>query len=265
MNVIVSAVLLGSTSILVASLAPAARAQELPAAGEEQQEPRESGEEEEAQEEIIVQGTRTRRRVQDEPIRVEVITREEIEEKLLMRPGNIAMLVNETGGVRVQVTSPALGAANIRVQGMEGRYTQLLADGLPLYGWPGLLARRPADPADGSRPGGDHQGRRLRALPAPRPWAGSSTSCRGGLARRSRPKRLANATTRSGQDLTAYAAAPLGTGWSASVTGGAHRQSRHDLDDDGWIDIPFYERWTARRACSGKARTVLPPSSPSAP
>jgi signal transduction histidine kinase len=47
-------------------------------------------------EEIIVQGTRTRRRVQDEPIRVEVITREEIEEKLLMRPGNIAMLVNET-------------------------------------------------------------------------------------------------------------------------------------------------------------------------
>ncbi|HLL59355.1 MAG TPA: Plug domain-containing protein, partial [Allosphingosinicella sp.] len=109
--------------------APAIEAQE-PSA--EQREQKHEVEEEE--EEIIVQGTRTRRRVQDEPIRVEVITREEIEEKLLMRPGNIAMLVNETGGVRVQVTSPALGAANIRVQGMEGRYTQLLADGLPLYG-----------------------------------------------------------------------------------------------------------------------------------
>lgn len=86
----------------------------------------------EEEEEIIVQGTRTRRRVQDEPIRVEVLTREEIEEKALMQPGNIAMLVNETGGVRVQVTSPALGAANICVQGMDGRYTQLMADGLPL-------------------------------------------------------------------------------------------------------------------------------------
>ncbi len=57
---------------------------------------------------------------------------------------------------------------------------------------------------------------------------------------------LANGTTRGGHDLTAYLASPLGSGWSASVTGGAHRQSRHDLDEDGWIDIPFYERWTAR-------------------
>lgn len=53
---------------------------------------------------VIVQATRSGRRIQDEPIRVEVIGREEIEEKLLMTPGNIAMLVNETGGVRVQTT-----------------------------------------------------------------------------------------------------------------------------------------------------------------
>jgi outer membrane receptor for ferrienterochelin and colicins len=66
-----------------------------------------------------------------------------------MRPGSIAMLMNETGGVRVQVTSPALGAANIRIQGMSGRYTQLLADGLPLYGGQtsslGLLQIPPTD------------------------------------------------------------------------------------------------------------------------
>lgn len=41
--------------------------------------------------------------------------REEIEEKLLMTPGNIAILVSETPGVRVQVTSPALGASNVRM------------------------------------------------------------------------------------------------------------------------------------------------------
>ncbi len=80
-------------------------------------------------EEVIVQATRSRRRVQDEPIRVEVLNQEEIEEKLLMRPGNISMLLAETGGLRVQVTSPALGSANIRVHGMRGRYTQLLATG----------------------------------------------------------------------------------------------------------------------------------------
>jgi iron complex outermembrane receptor protein len=246
MNVIVSAVLLGSTSILVASLsAPAAGAQELPVAGQEQQEPLETGEAEEVEEEIIVQGTRTRRRVQDEPIRVEVITREEIEEKLLMRPGNIAMLVNETGGVRVQVTSPALGAANIRVQGMEGRYTQLLADGLPLYGGQasslGVLQIPPTDlgqvevikGAASALYGPSALGGVIN-LVSRRPGAGFEGEA------------LANATTRGGQDLTAYLSSPVGGGWSASVTGGAHRQGRHDLDGEGWIDIPSYRRWTAR-------------------
>ena len=66
-------------------------------------------------EEIVVQATRSRRRVQDEAIRVEVLSGEEIEEKLLMRPGNISMMLNETGGLRVQVTSPALGSANVRI------------------------------------------------------------------------------------------------------------------------------------------------------
>lgn len=82
-----------------------------------------SGEEQEVG--IIVQGTRLGRRLHHEPPRVEVTAGEEIEEKALMRPGNIAMLVNEIGGVRVQVTSPELGAANVRIQGLEGRYTQL--------------------------------------------------------------------------------------------------------------------------------------------
>src|SRR4028119_2424338 len=104
---------------------------------------------EEEGEVIIVQATRSGRRVQDEPIRVEVIDREEMEEKSLRVPGNISMLVAETGGLRVQITSPALGAANVRVRGLEGRYTQLLSDGLPLYGGQasslGLLQIPPTD------------------------------------------------------------------------------------------------------------------------
>jgi iron complex outermembrane receptor protein len=229
-------------SALLASLlfAPAAQAQERADGKEEQEEAHE-----EESEEIIVQGTRTRRRVQDEPIRVEVITREEIEEKLLMRPGNIAMLVNETGGVRVQVTSPALGAANIRVQGMEGRYTQLLADGLPLYGGQasslGLLQIPPTDLGQVEVIKGA-----ASALYGPSALGGviNLVSRRPGAELEG--ELLGNVTTRNGQDLTAYMSAPIGNGWSGSITGGAHRQSRHDLDDDGWIDIPFAERLTAR-------------------
>jgi len=85
-------------------------------------------------EKIQVNASRLGRIVTESATRTEVIDGEEIQEKALMRPGNISMLVAETGGVRVQTTSPALGSANIRLQGMFGRYTQLLSDGLPLYG-----------------------------------------------------------------------------------------------------------------------------------
>ena len=51
-----------------------------------------------------------------------------------MTPGSVAMLLGETTGLRVQTVAPSLGAANVRIQGLRGRYAQLLADGLPLYG-----------------------------------------------------------------------------------------------------------------------------------
>jgi iron complex outermembrane receptor protein len=238
----VSSNALSGPAALLASLLfdPAAHAQEALTVEEAHDERAE-----EQAEEIIVQGTRTRRRVQDEPIRVEVITREEIEEKLLMRPGNIAMLVNETGGVRVQVTSPALGASNIRIQGMEGRYTQLLADGLPLYGGQasslGVLQIAPTDLGQVEVIKGA-----ASALYGPSALGGVINLISRRPADVLEAEVLANATTRDGQDLTAYLSSPLGGGRSASITGGAHRQSGHDLDEDGWIDMPFYERWTAR-------------------
>jgi iron complex outermembrane receptor protein len=72
------------------------------------------------EEEIIIMATRSEKRIEDEPLRVEVVDREEIEEKALMTPGDIAMLLNETSGLRVQVTSPSLGAASVRIQGLRG-------------------------------------------------------------------------------------------------------------------------------------------------
>lgn len=200
---------------------------------------------EEEEEEIVVQATRSRRRVQDEPIRVDVLNREEIEEKITMRPGNIAMILSETGGVRVQVTSPALGSANVRVQGMNGRYTQLLADGLPLYGGQasslGLLQIPPTDLGQVEVIKGA-----ASALYGPSALGGviNLVSRRPGDSLQF--EGLANVTSRDGQDLTVYGATPLGNGWGASLTGGLHRQSRQDFDADGWVDLPGYDRWTMR-------------------
>jgi len=98
---------------------------------------------------VVVTATRIPRQLEDEPVRVEVLAGEDIAEKTEMRLADLTVLPREISGVRVQPTSPALGAANIRIQGLPGRYTQLLSDGLPLYGGQigglGLLQIPPLD------------------------------------------------------------------------------------------------------------------------
>lgn len=87
-----------------------------------------------AMEEISVTATRSSRTIADIPTRVEVIAGEEIDEKLSMEPSNISMLLNESPGIFIQQTSAVSGGASIRIQGLDGRYTQMLKDGFPLYG-----------------------------------------------------------------------------------------------------------------------------------
>ena len=45
----------------------------------------------------VVASTRTGRRIEDQPLRVEALEREEIEEKMLMTPGDIVMMLNVDG------------------------------------------------------------------------------------------------------------------------------------------------------------------------
>jgi iron complex outermembrane receptor protein len=51
-----------------------------------------------------------------------------------MNSSNIGMLLRETTGVQIQQTSLSSGNMSIRIQGLDGRYTQILKDGFPLYG-----------------------------------------------------------------------------------------------------------------------------------
>ena len=90
--------------------------------------------EEEEMEEVIIQSTRTSRTIANTPTRVETIDGEELDEKNNMRPANVSMLLHESTGLQVQQTSATSGNASIRVQGLDGKYTQLLKDGYPNYG-----------------------------------------------------------------------------------------------------------------------------------
>ena len=85
-------------------------------------------------EEVRIQSTRTSRTIRNTPTRIETIDAEELEEKSNMKPANVSMVLRESTGLQVQQTSATSGNASIRVQGLDGRYTQLLKDGYPNFG-----------------------------------------------------------------------------------------------------------------------------------
>jgi len=100
-------------------------------------------------EEVVVSTTRSSRTIQDIPTRIELISGEELEEKGNMKPGDIRMLLAESTGIQTLQTSVTSANASIRMQGLDGRYTQILKDGFPLYagfsGGLGLLQTPPLD------------------------------------------------------------------------------------------------------------------------
>lgn len=202
----------------------------------------EHGEELEA---IVVTAMRSEQRIEDVPVRVEVLGREEVEEKMLMTPGDISMMLNETSGLRVQATSPSLGGAGVRVQGLRGRYTQILSDGLPLYGGQsgalGLLQIPPMDLGQVEVIKGA-----VSAL--------YGASALGGVvnlvSRRPGDERdrelLLNAGTLGGVDAVFWSSGPLAERWGYTFLGSGHRQARADVDDDRWADLPAYRRAVLR-------------------
>ena len=83
--------------------------------------------------EVVVTSTRSSRTIDDIPTRIETIAGEELEEKGNMNSSNISMLLRESTGIQVQQTSATSANMNFRIQGLDGRYTQLLQNGMPLY------------------------------------------------------------------------------------------------------------------------------------
>lgn len=197
---------------------------------------------EEELEDVTVNSTRSHRSINNTPTRVEVISDEEIHEEAEMRPGDIRMLLSESTGIQTQQTSATSANASIRIQGLDGRYTQILKDGFPIYSGAanglGLLQTPPLD---------------LRQVEIIK---GSSSTLYGGGAIAGLINLISkvpgdqrelnfhiNATTAGGVDVNSY----YGQRWKkAGVTVFVSRNSNkaYDPANVSFSAIPKFERYT---------------------
>ena len=196
------------------------------------------------EEHVTVSATRTDRGLEDQPLRVEVLDHEEVDEKLMMTPGDIVMMLNEMGGMRVQATSPSLGAASVRIQGMRGRYTRFLSDGLPLFGEQVSLGLMQIPPLDLGRV------EVLKGVASSLYGAGAMSGVVNLVAKRPgtapEDQLLLNRSSRGATDAAFWHSAPLSDHWGFSLLGSANGQQRTDVNDDGWADLPKYTRGVVR-------------------
>jgi len=196
------------------------------------------------EEHVTVSATRTDKRLEDTPMRVEVLDADEVAEKVMQTPGDIVMMLNEMGGMRVASSSPSLGAASVRVQGMRGRYTRFLSDGLPLFGQQvgglGLLQIPPTDLG---------QVEIIKGVASALYGAGAMGGVVNLIARRpaeSSQEFLLNRSSRGATDAVGYVSAPFDKDWGATLLAGGHWQERNDVNGDGWADLPGYNRGEIR-------------------
>lgn len=199
-------------------------------------------EEEHEEEEVVVTATRLSRTISAIPTRVEVISGEELGEKANMKPGDIRMLLSESTGIQTQQTSATSYNSSIRIQGLDGRYTQLLRDGYPMYaGFAGSLSILQIAPLD------------LKQVEVIK---GSASTLYGGgaiaglvnlVSKTPGQERelsfLANGTTAGGLDLSGFYSERYGkTGLTLFASRNSSRA--YDPADIGLSAIPEFERYT---------------------
>jgi iron complex outermembrane receptor protein len=167
----------------------------------------------------------------------------EVDENTLMAPSGITMLLNETPGLRVQQASPTLGTGSVRILGLPGQYTAMLADGLPLYGG-AASALGPLDisPVDLSR---------VEII------KGAASALYGGQALggvinlvskqpSGRSEVLLNRRTMGVTDAATWLSRRFSENSGMSLLMSGTIQSAADPDEDGWSDQPRARRWNIR-------------------
>lgn len=88
----------------------------------------------EEKQELIISVLRTDTRPDQTVARVEVISQDVIETESGIKPAHIAGLPGKHTSIQRQQTSAITGNTSLRMQGLPGDYTQLLRNGIPLFG-----------------------------------------------------------------------------------------------------------------------------------
>ncbi|HSF45944.1 MAG TPA: TonB-dependent receptor plug domain-containing protein, partial [Chitinophagaceae bacterium] len=199
-------------------------------------------EEEEHEEEVVVTATRVSRTIANTPTRIEVISGEELVEKGNMKPGDIRMLLNESTGIQAQQTSATSYNAGLRIQGLEGRYTQMLRDGYPLYsGFSGSLSLLQIAPLDLS------QVEVIKGAASTLYGGGAIGGLVNLVSKTPREERelsfLANGTSAGGLDLSGFYSEKHGK-LGITIFGSRNSNKAFDPADIGVTAIPEFERYT---------------------
>lgn len=192
---------------------------------------------------ITVEATRTTRRIEEEPARVEVLAGADVAEKTEMRPADLTMLLSEMVGVRTQVTSPTVGSAVVRIQGLRGHYTLSLTDGLPLHGAQSsglsLLQVPPLDLKQVEVIKGA-----ASALYGPGALGGVVNL----VSQRPTARRevVLNQSSTGGSDAFLWISQSLGPRWGFTLLSDGHYQDERDRTGDGWADLAGFTRAQVR-------------------
>jgi len=192
--------------------------------------------------EIVVTSTRSSRTVADIPTRIEAVAGEELAENTSSQPSNVKMILTETTGVQTQQTSAASASTSIRIQGLSGKYTQLLRDGFPLYnGFSGGLSILQITPLDLQR---------VELI------KGSSSTLYGGGAiaglvnfiskvpvAKKELSLLINANQTNAQDISTFYSQKFKR-FGITLLASQNIQAAYDPNKDGLSDIPKFNRYT---------------------
>lgn len=184
----------------------------------------------------ITSTTRISREIDDVPTRIEAISEEEVDEKMSMRPANVSMVLNESTGIKVQQTSATSYTQSIRIQGLDGRYTQILKDGSPAFGgFSGSLSLLDIPPLDLKQ---------VEIIKGP-----SATFYGGGaiagvvnfISKEPQDKRatsmILNQTTARGTDFSLFDSQKFRR-FGYTFLGSVNYQKQYDVDDDDFTELP---------------------------
>lgn len=184
----------------------------------------------------IASTSRISREIDDVPTRIEAISEEEVDEKSIMRPANVSMVLNESTGIKVQQTSATSNTQTVRIQGLDGRYTQLLKDGFPVFGgFSGSLSLLDIPPLD------LRQVEIIKGPAATFYGGGAIAGVVNFISKEPEQERatslIVNQTSARGTDFSLYDSQKFER-FGYAILGSLNFQKEYDVDDDDFTELP---------------------------